>query len=53
MILSTYKQAKSEWILRKVLKLEMYTQNALNAFIETYVHFLLCMYVVTNENVYT
>jgi hypothetical protein len=53
MILSSYKQAKSEWILRKMLKLEMYTQNALNAFIETYVHFLLCMYVFTNEDVYT
>jgi hypothetical protein len=46
MILSTYKQAKSEWILGKILRLEMYTQNALNAFIETMSSFYYaCMWL--------
>jgi hypothetical protein len=37
MLLSAYKQAKFEWILRKILKLE--TQNVIHVFIEIYVQF--------------
>jgi hypothetical protein len=37
MVLSAYKQAKFEWILRIILKLE--TQNVIYVFIEIYVQF--------------
>lgn len=37
MVLSAYKQAKFEWILREILKLE--TQNVIHVFIKIYVQF--------------
>jgi hypothetical protein len=37
MVLSAYKQAKFEWILRKILNLE--TQNVIHVFIQIYVQF--------------
>jgi hypothetical protein len=46
MILSACKQTNTEWILSKIMKLEIYTQNAHNAFIEIYVQFYYaCMWL--------
>jgi hypothetical protein len=39
MILLACKRTNTEWILSKIMKLEICTQNALNAFIEIYVQF--------------